>query len=292
MNSLLNSIKQSRAKSFITVLIVYLISGMGGIFAYFALPFDFWLNLLIADVIATVICFVFSVIFGNASVYDPYWSVQPIVIILPFLFMSEKITWAGILLAVAICVWGVRLTANWAYTFHGLTHQDWRYTMLHDTTGIFYPLINFIGIHMVPTLVVYLCTLPAVFLVKYGAEGNIGNVIFFILSLLAVLLQGTADVQMHAFRRNPAPCKGKFIRNGVWKYSRHPNYLAEISMWWTVGLAVVCAMPDRWYLLAGALANTVLFLAVSIPMAEGKQSKKEGYAEYKAATRMLLPIKK
>jgi len=48
----------------------------------------------------------------------------------------------------------------------------------------------------------------------------------------------------------------------------------------------------RWYFLIGAVANTVLFFAVSIPMADGRQSKKEGYQEYKAQTRMLLPIPK
>ena len=63
-------------------------------------------------------------------------------------------------------------------------------------------------------------------------------------------------------------------------------------MWWGVALAVILAEPSAWYLMAGAVANTVLFLAVSIPMADGKQSKKEGFAEYKKQTRMLLPIKK
>ena len=63
-------------------------------------------------------------------------------------------------------------------------------------------------------------------------------------------------------------------------------------MWWGVALAVVFAAPDKFYLAAGALANTVLFLAVSIPMADKRQSRKDGFDEYKAATRMLLPIKK
>ena len=94
---------------------------------------------------------------------------------------------------------------------------------------------------------------------------------------------------MHKFRKNR---DGTFIRRGLWKYSRHPNYLGEILMWWGIGLSVVCATPNAWYLLAGAIANTVLFLAVSIPLAEGRQSQKDGFAEYKKQTRMLLPIKK
>ena len=63
-------------------------------------------------------------------------------------------------------------------------------------------------------------------------------------------------------------------------------------MWWGVALAVVSASPDSWYLIAGAVSNTMLFLMVSIPMADKRQAKKDGFAEYKRATRMLLPIKK
>lgn len=63
-------------------------------------------------------------------------------------------------------------------------------------------------------------------------------------------------------------------------------------MWWGIALSVVCANPESWYLIAGALANTILFLVVSIPMADKKQSRKEGFEQYKRETRMLLPIKK
>ena len=63
-------------------------------------------------------------------------------------------------------------------------------------------------------------------------------------------------------------------------------------MWWGVGLSVVAACPAAWGYLSGALANTALFLFVSIPLADGRQSRKEGFAEYKKQTRMLLPIRK
>jgi len=59
-----------------------------------------------------------------------------------------------------------------------------------------------------------------------------------------------------------------------------------------VALSVVCAAPSAWFLVAGAVANTLLFFLVSIPMADGRQSRKEGFAEYKKQTRMLLPIRK
>lgn len=284
----MKKVKQSSAASFLIIAVVYILASVAGILAYRLLPFQWWLNLLLADMIATVFTFIFSVIFSNASVYDPYWSVQPIVILYAFAW-GQPLNLQRVLLLVAVTLWGIRLTANWAYTFGDLTHQDWRYTMLKEKTGIFYPVINFVGIHMVPTLVVYGCTLPAVYAFLHNGSSNIGSVIFFCLSLCAMSLQGTADFQMHRFRKHrDAP----FIRTGLWKYSRHPNYLGEILMWWGVGLSAFCAFPNELWLLAGAAANTLLFLCVSIPMADGRQSRKSGFTEYKKQTRMLLPIKK
>lgn len=284
----MKSLKENRTASFVAIAVVYVLAVISGVLTYRALELNWWLSLLIADVVATVITFIFSLIFANASVYDPYWSVQPPVILIAFA-LGRKVNLFGFLLIAVVSVWAIRLTANWAYTFYNLTHQDWRYTMLSEKTGKFYPIINFVGIHMVPTLIVYACTLPAVYALINVLTLTLPSALFLSLSLGAVIMQGTADVQMHMFRKKP---NGKFIRNGLWKYSRHPNYLGEILMWWGVGLSVAFATLNAWFLLAGALANTILFLVVSIPMADEKQSKKSGFAEYKAQTHMLIPIRK
>lgn len=285
----MKKLKESRAASFAVVALVYILAAAVGILVYRALLLPWWAALLIADTAATVLTFIFSLIFGNASVYDPYWSVQPPVILACFAVGAEELTLFGALLLAAVFLWAIRLTANWAYTFGNLTHQDWRYTMLSEKTGKLYPLINFVGIHMVPTLVVWGCVLPAAYAIINSIEGSVLSYVFIAISPLAVLLQGSADVQMHKYRK----CRTTpFIRVGLWRHSRHPNYLGEILMWWGVGLSVVASAPDMWYLLGGAAANTILFFAVSIPLAEGRQSKKVGYAEYKRDTRALIPIKR
>ena len=71
------------------------------VFTYNALNFDWWIKLLVADVAATVVTFVFSVLFSNASVYDPYWSVQPIVI-LAALAIGKALTPMRIMLRVSL----------------------------------------------------------------------------------------------------------------------------------------------------------------------------------------------
>lgn len=283
-----NAWKENRKASFAIIILVYAFATAVGVGTYQMLPFGWWQNLLAADIVATVLTFAFSVLLDNASVYDPYWSVQPIVILIAFA-IGKELTVVRILLLAAVIFWGVRLTANWAYTFENLTHQDWRYTMLEEKTGIFYPFVNFAGIHMVPTLVVYACVLPAVYAFLHSGVWNVRSIIFFGLSICAAIMQGVADYQMHRFRKHR---NGAFIHDGLWKYSRHPNYLGEILMWWGVALSVISIFPNAWYLGLGALANTLLFLGVSIPLADGRQSQKPEYEAYKNQTRMLLPIRK
>ena len=279
-------IKENRTASYIIIALVYAVAIAVGIVVFLSLELLPWLTLLIADLVATCITFIFSVMLKNASVYDPYWSVQPIVITLSMLPFFE-LSVAKLLPIIVILIWGIRLTLNWAYTFKNLTHQDWRYSMLKEKTGAFYPLINLLGIHIFPTLVVYSATLPCVYLIQLGGEVNAFAVISLAISLFAVILQATADFQMHKFKKSGT--RG-FIRAGLWKYSRHPNYLGEILMWWGIALYAVFAIGFKWYFIFGAVLNTLMFFVVSIPLADSRQSKKEGFSEYKKHTRMLLPL--
>ena len=281
-----NMIK-NRILSLCVILFVYFVAIVGGTVCFDYLSqrdgFSFELMLLIADIFATAIVFAFSLIFKNASVYDPYWSVQPPVILFGVLlrFGGNIFGW---ILFVAILIWGLRLTGNWAYNFTGFDYQDWRYTMLKEKSGIAYPLINFLGIHLFPTIVVYFCILPTVEAVRFGAELRALCVPFLVLAFIAPVFQGLADVQMHTFRKEGS---GGFIRTGLWKHSRHPNYACEILMWWSVGLACFFAMDLQWPLLIGATVNTLMFLFISIPMADKRQSRKPGFTEYKKETRIL-----
>lgn len=280
--------KQNAKLSFLVVGVIYLLAVVVGVVTYNLLNYEFYVNLFIADFVSTVFVFIFSVIIKNASVYDPYWSVQP-PIILTLYAIKYGVNAYIVCLLLAVWFWAIRLTVNWAINFKDLTHQDWRYTMLKEKTGKFYPVINFVGIHLVPTVVVYFCLLPTVFAVMYQLNGNAFSVLFCFLCIASATLQAVSDVQMLKYRK----CRTtNFIRVGLWKYSRHPNYLGEICMWWSVGLSVVVCEPDFWYLLIGAVLNTLLFLFVSIPMADKRQAKKQGFEEYKKQTRILLPIKK
>lgn len=281
--------RSNRLFSFIVVVAIYAIATIFGIIIYKLLNYDFWLKFLISDVCATVIVFIFSLLFKNASCYDPYWSYTPMVVVVS-LGLTFPLTPTRLLIIIAILVWGIRLTLNWAYTFTGLDHEDWRYMMLKEKSGKLYPFVNFLGIHLFPTLVVYLCMLPVMGMFYYDASINVLVIIFFVFALIAPSIELIADMQMHKFRKEKS---GTFNRIGLWKYSRHPNYLGEIMMWISVALLAIAACGFKWYFIVGAIVNLLMFLFISIPMADNHQrSRKPGYDEYKKETRNLLPIKR
>jgi len=279
-------VKTGRGASFFIIFMVYLLALLLGIFVYFRVSGYHWLRILIADVAATTLVFIFSCIFDNASVYDPYWSVQPIMILLPLMLASPSLP--KILLYFMVLFWGIRLTTNWAYTFHGLEHQDWRYSQLSEQTGKLYFFVNFAGIHMFPTLIVFACILPAIFVMDESPAFSPLCLIGFFVSVGAVILQMVSDIQMQEYRKNRST---PFIEVGLWKYALHPNYLGEILMWWGVAIFSVALLGFRWYLILGAVLNNLMFLFISIPMADKRQAKKPGYDEYREGKNRLIPIR-
>ena len=275
-----------RGLSFIIVAAVYVLVAICVCSVYNLLDGRLLLRLFFADVAATVLVFGFSCIFGNASMYDPYWSVLPIVVLAPMTFVSPCTSKTLLFLAVAF--WGIRLTSNWAYTFHGLGYQDWRYTQLKMKAGKLYSFVNFAGIHMFPTIVVYLCLIPAITVMSESPQYRPLGLIGILVCFCAVLLQLISDVQMQEYRKEKTT---PFMENGLWKYSMHPNYLGEILMWWGVAIYAVTLLGFRWYLIVGAIVNNLMFLFISIPMADRRQAEKPGYDEYRSGKNHLIPVK-
>jgi len=269
--------------------VIYLLALAVGLYAFSRASGNVFVRVLIADVAATLFVYLVSLPLGNASVYDPYWSVAPVVI-LPLAIGQFGVWNTGtILLLACVSYWGVRLTANWAYTFQGYSHQDWRYSMLREKSGALYPLVSLFGIMLFPTMVVYVCTLPALHYIQVGGV-NLFTCLGFALCLSAATLQLVADIQLHRFQKQ-ANNRGAIIRSGVWRHARHPNYLGEILMWWGVYLVMLSVLPSLWPLGIGALVNTLMFLFISIPMAETRMAGyKEGFDRYVAETNRLLPI--
>ena len=82
--------------------------------------------------------------------------------------------------------------------------------------------------------------------------------------ILATMLELISDFNMIQFKKIRKSNK-EIIRVGLWKYSRHPNYLGEILFWYGVALVFILSNLSMWYVIVGAILNKMLFLFISIP---------------------------
>jgi len=249
-----------------------------------------------ADLAATVAVFAFSRAFRNSSFYDAYWSVAPIAIALYWIAAADADADAPAarqgLVALVVVAWGVRLTWNWARGWGGLDHEDWRYVDLQRTTGRLYWLVSFGGIHVAPTLWVFLGCLPLYpALVTGTAPPGVLDLLALLVAGGAVWIEFQADQELHRFRTDPARTPTDVLDTGLWSLSRHPNYFGEMGFWWGLWLFGLAADPAWWWSGVGALAITLMFRFVSLPMIETRMLERRGAAfrAYQARTPLVVP---
>jgi steroid 5-alpha reductase family enzyme len=247
----------------------------------------------LADVAATVVVFLFSYLLGNSSIYDPYWSVAPVLIALYWTLVgqttgADRVRQAVVLTLVGI--WAVRLTWNWVRRWDGLGHEDWRYVDLRARHGRAYWPVSLAGIHMMPTLVVLLGCLSLFPALSMGMRPlGILDLAAILVTGGAIWIEAQADRELRRFLASSENV-GQVLRTGLWKYSRHPNYFGEITFWWGLYLFALAAAPRYWWTIVGPVSITLLFLFISIPMIERRMlARRPQYAKQIETTSKVIP---
>jgi len=283
----------NKTLSVVVNLFVYVIAILVVMLTWRWIPeMDLLWKILIADVIGTIVVFIFSVVFNNSSMYDPYWSVQPFVIAIFLARPLMEITIAEMIVLFMVFLYGLRLTLNFYRGWPGMKHEDWRYRDFRKSFPGFYWPISFLGIHLFPTIMVFLACMSMLQIFHGpGIEYNIWFVLGLATMIFAIGIAFVADEQMKKFRMNPDN-KGKLMRDGLWRTNRHPNYLGEISTWWGLYFFSLAAGYDMWWTIAGPAMVTLMFVFISIPMLEKREMvRRPEYAGYKKEVAMLLPFK-
>ena len=280
----------SRVTGFVVVAVTYVVAGgaawatadiLGG---HHPLTVAFW-----ADVAATLVVFLASMVVGNSGLYDPYWSVAPPVVVLAW---TSHLGGRPLIVDVLVLVWAIRLTTNWALGWRGLGHEDWRYVQIREQNKAPWWLVSLTGIQLMPTLTVFaglLAVWPAMRSPMPNQPLNPIDAAAILVTAAAIAVEAIADIQLHRFTGDPAN-RGRIADRGLWSRSRHPNYLGEIMFWWGLWLFGLAAAPSWWWTVAGPILMVLLFAFVSVPMMDRRSlARRPAYAEHMRRVPALRP---
>jgi steroid 5-alpha reductase family enzyme len=293
MNNI-DSIQRTRHKAFALCALAYLLALFAAIaVGYVVRELHPILMVFTADIAATLVIYTFGRVFKNASFYDAYWSVAPLAIALFWIFSvssNNPVIARQIVVITLVFAWGLRLTCNWARSWQGLKHEDWRYQDFRKKAKRWFWLVDLIGIEIMPTVMVFLACLSLYPALAAGEKPfGLLDVIAILVTAGAIIIETIADEQLRTFTRKSAR-PGEIMVKGLWAYSRHPNYLGEVTFWWGLFIFALAADSGYWWTIIGPISITILFNVISIPLMEKRSlERRPGYAELKKKIPALFP---
>ncbi len=233
--------------------------------------------------------FIPSYLLRNESFYDLTGSITYISVTVGALLLSPKVDGRSILLLALVVIWAARL-GTFLFRRIRKAGKDARFDELKTSFSRFLLTWTVQGLWVSLTLAAALAAITTT-----SRKGlDLFALIGFLVWALGFAFEVVADAQKSRFRADPAN-KGKFIRTGLWAWSRHPNYFGEIVLW--IGVAII-ALPVlqgwQWITLISPVFVTLLITRVSgVPLLEKRADEKwgglEDYEAYKERTPVLIP---
>lgn len=234
--------------------------------------------------------YVVGLILKNNGFIDIFYGMAFILVAGSSMYLSDSSEPRQILLFVLTSIWAVRLSAhilkrNWGKP------EDFRYQQFRRDWKKWWLVQSYFKIYMLQGLVIFFVSAP-VLLVNASLETipelGIWAYLGILIWAVGFIFESLGDLQLMMFKNNPQN-KGKIMKSGVWRYTRHPNYFGEATLWWGIFL-IALPMP---YGLLGVLSPVLidwLLLKVSgIPMLEEKYNDNPEYQKYKQETNAFFP---
>lgn len=182
-------------------------------------------------------------------------------------------------------LWATRLGLYVYLRYKGTDprYQAWKhkglYALLVNVAYIFGLQALLLVIMSVPAAMINLSTIAGLTGLDYAGIG---------LWIIGYYFEAVSDYQLFKFTSDPAN-KGKVMRYGLWRYSRHPNYFGEVVMWWAIFM-IALSVPYGMYALIAPVTITFLLLFVTgIPWVEHAMDDNAEYQEYKKHTSIFIP---
>lgn len=235
------------------------------------------------------VLWVASLIVKNSSIVDIFWGLGFVVVGGVYFALANGDLDRRLLLMTLVAIWGLRLSI-----FIGMRNigkgEDKRYQVWRNENGARWWWKSLFQVFLLQGIIMWIVS--STLLIGQTGPAPAVPTLLDIAGVLAwavgFYFEAVGDGQLARFRADPAN-KGKVMDRGLWRYTRHPNYFGEATMWWGFGLIALGA-PGGVLALIGPAIMTFLLMRVSgVTLLEKSMESRPGYREYIQRTPAFFP---
>jgi steroid 5-alpha reductase family enzyme len=232
--------------------------------------------------------FIISRILKRNDIADIAWGIGYI-LLGTYIFLTHPTSVHFHLIYGLIIAWGIRLSVHIFIRNKG-KKEDVRYENMRKNWGKYVHLFSFLQVYVLQGVLMIAIASPLLF-TALATPQPISPLVYIgiLVWMIGFFFESVGDYQLAQFIKNPNN-RGAILSRGLWKYTRHPNYFGEVTMWWGIFLISLSAGVGFWALVS-PLTITILILGVSgIPMLEKKYQGNAAFDAYKQKTSAFFPL--
>ncbi len=227
--------------------------------------------------------FLFAVVKKDNSIADIGWGLGFVLVAIYTFFKTPIFLTTDILVTTLVLIWGLRLSysifrRNWG------KGEDFRYKVWRENWGKWFLLRSYLQVFLLQGLFMFIIISPVVY-INSGVQQNL-FISFLGLSvwIFGFAFESIGDKQLRLFiqkRKN----RDDVMDQGLWKYTRHPNYFGEATMWWGIWLISL----NFYFLISPILITLLLRFVSGVPLLEKKMLQNPKFVEYAKKTSAFIP---
>lgn len=254
------------------------------------------LNVYVGTIIALWVFFTLAFFIAQAKenngLQDIAWGLGFMVVALYSYLFSKTESLNGLVITLLVLLWGGRLSYH-LFKRNWNSPEDKRYVEMREgwkAKGENVKVSAYFKVFMFQMLLLIVIVQPVLLANTRPGNGlKLINYIGIVVWLVGYFFQVVGDSQLKKFKSDPKN-KGKLMTEGLWAYTRHPNYFGEATMWW--GILLISLVEAISFLgIVGPAMITFLLLKVSgVPMLEKKYEGRADFEAYKKTTSKFIPM--
>lgn len=244
--------------------------------------------LLVILGLMTILWFI-SLVLKNSSIVDIFWGIGFVIAYwVYFILTPEGFLLRKYLIGILVTVWGLRLSLHILWRNWGKP-EDYRYQVWRKEAGPRWWWQSYLQVFILQGILMWIISTPLLS-AQYSPKPS--HLILFDILGTAVWLIGfffevLGDLQLARFKANPMN-KGKVMDQGLWRYTRHPNYFGNSAQWW--GYYLIAAFAGSWWTIFSPILMSILLLRVSgVALLEKDLNARPSYQEYIRKTSAFIP---